>query len=361
MKIIGALTRNSIFFNPPYEPYDRMGKEALALRDEFNALIKDKKIEFEEIKCLCGNDSFYLLADYERHGILQKIVMCERCGLIQSNPRMTPKTTDWFYGSDYYGKLYERIGDKATEQFILEESEQRPQKRYEFIKNNVDYGRVQSVLEIGCGGGWSLYPFFKDGKKVVGYDYGPALINAGRKLGMDLRVGTIENDPNEHGKYDLILMNHVMEHFLDPVATIRNLQKYLATGGALYIEVPKTEKFIIDILVNAHNYYFTHHTFLHYLGRAGLAPKALSEDRNPIGAQAGLFIKAPLGYSLPSLYHECERMKKIIAATERAHEWRNRIKNLSRSTGLYPLARGLAHLKRKITKKLSRGRTASAV
>src|SRR3989344_9703879 len=143
MKIIGQLTRNKIFYDPPYEPYDRMGRDALKLRDEFNKLVSEKKIEFEEIPCLCGNDTFYLLSNYERHSIYQPIVMCERCGLIQSNPRMTEKAQSWFYGSDFYGRLYERIEGKATEKFIIEESKRRPEERYQFIKKkNLDYKNI---------------------------------------------------------------------------------------------------------------------------------------------------------------------------------------------------------------------------
>jgi len=348
MKITSILTKNPIFHTKPETSHARMSLASMDMRDELNKLIEEKKLAFEEVPCLCGNESFSLIAEYDKFGIAQKTVICEKCGLIQSNPRMSDEALDWFYGSDFYGNLYGRIERKATTEFILSEAEGRPKKRYEFIKKYIDYGKVKSVLEIGCGGGWSLYQFFKDGKKVVGYDYGPALVEAGVKLGMDLRVGKIEDDPKEHGEYDVILMCHVFEHLPHPLKFMKKLETYLAPGGLIYIEVPHMKEVMMASLVNAHTYSFTKNTLLHYLDLAGFAPVAYWSDKNPIGSQAVLLKRTEDSYQIPSLEPEYERMKIVIEKSDAKWTRRQSYKKILKNLGLLRATSFFSHLKRKM-------------
>ena len=196
MEITSQLTKNSWLYNPPHEPYGRMKSEELRLRDELNELIRAGKIDFEEVSCLCGSSSFSLLGKYDRHGIVNHTVICTVCGLIQTNPKMTEKSLDWFYGSDFYDKLYGRIGGRDPKEFILAEGKRRPIKRHDYIKNTLPYDKIGSVLEIGCGGGWNLLPVLKYGKKVSGYDYAKTFVEAGRALGFNLNLGGPNNPPN---------------------------------------------------------------------------------------------------------------------------------------------------------------------
>ncbi len=347
MRIIETLTKSEEFHTQGARPYVRMTSEAIKKRDELNERIRSGEVKFEAVPCLCGKDEFDLIAEVDRFGIMQKMVICRNCGLVQSNPRMTKEATDWFYGSDFYGELYGRIEGKAAKEFILSEAKNRPKTRYELVKKQLDYSKIQSVLEIGCAGGWSLYPYFLDGKKVVGYDYGPALVEAGKKLGMDLRVGKIEDDPKETGTYDLILLCHVYEHFPNPIESIQKNLKYLSPGGHIYIEVPDMKELAVSGIINAHSYYYTENTFIHYLHKAGLAPIAYQKDARELSSQAGLFERIAQGDKTPSLQNEYERMKELIRNADKRLLRRKKMKKVMEKIGLLPLGRYMAHLARK--------------
>lgn len=43
--------------------------------------------------------------------------------------------------------------------------------------------------------------------------------------------------PSEEG-FDLVLVNHVLEHLLDPLTTVRELARSLVPGGQLFVSVP---------------------------------------------------------------------------------------------------------------------------
>lgn len=355
MKIIDTLTQSPEFHLPSKEPYVRMSTKSIERRDEINKMISSGKLQFEEVPCLCENESFDLISRFDKYGIMQKTVICRQCGLVQSNPRMTSKSTEWFYGSDFYGVLYGRIDGKSTTEFILSESKRRPQDRYKFVKANLDYSKIHTILEIGCSGGWNLYPYFNDGKKVVGYDYGPALVEAGTKLGMDLRVGKIENDMNEHGKYDLILMCHVYEHIPNPIKFIEDLKKYLAPGGYFYIEVPDMRELDMRGIINSHSYYYTKNTFLNYLEINDLSLKAYQKDKKKNGSQSGLFTVNNNGHNDTScLKNEYQRIKKIILKDDRNLRIRKRLKEYSKKIKLFHLLSALSHIIRKHRKKPSR-------
>jgi 2-polyprenyl-3-methyl-5-hydroxy-6-metoxy-1,4-benzoquinol methylase len=99
---------------------------------------------------------------------------------------------------------------------------------------------LSSVLEIGCAGGWNLCHFSREGYQVVGFDLGPELIKYGKTQGLDLRLGSIQN---VDGKYNVIILNHVAEHFTDFLGNIRDLEKHLSPSGLLHVGVPNIDNY----------------------------------------------------------------------------------------------------------------------
>ena len=55
--------------------------------------------------------------------------------------------------------------------------------------------------------------------------------------GIKATYGDFEND-NFKEKYDLAIMCHVMEHFIDPVQALNKINKMLNKNGLLYVEIP---------------------------------------------------------------------------------------------------------------------------
>jgi len=163
---------------------------------------------------------------------------------------------------------------------------------------------------------------------------------------MDLRVGNAGNEVKENQLYDLIIICHVLERLPNPVLSFANLRNFLAPGGAIYVEVPDTEPFSAQSLVNAHTYYFTTPTLLAYLNQTGFKA-AVRLDKKIIGAIGFLAKKADTGNNQkPSeLTGEFKRMKRVIRRAERRAQWRGLVKTALQRLGLYPIIR---RLKKKI-------------
>ncbi len=96
------------------------------------------------------------------------------------------------------------------------------------------------ILEIGCANGKLLEEFKVDGHKVWGVEPDRQALFFAKERNLDVYYGTAESLPPEitSRKYDMIIMNHVLEHTIDPLLALRNTMDLLVDGGKLVMEVP---------------------------------------------------------------------------------------------------------------------------
>lgn len=232
----------------------------------FNDKIKKGKYPIEEVPCLCGSDRYLKIAKYDRYGLWSPVVICKRCGLIYARPRLTKEAYQTFYSSDEYRRIYEGNND------YLEKANHRfdngfGRDIFEAVFPIMDERKLSTVLEFGCGGGWNLIHFMKAGYEVKGYDYSPSLIELGKNKGLNLNVGSFEE---LSGHFDLIILNHVIEHFTDLSVSIKILCEHLNPNGIFYIAVPNVDDFYMGQLQNSHTCYFSPRTFTYYMASHGL-------------------------------------------------------------------------------------------
>lgn len=252
-------------FHSPSKPCLDISHDQLMLIKEFNNKVKSGNIEFESIPCLCGCAVFDLIASVDRHSMLQKTVLCSRCGLIQSCPRMSKGAYSDFYSSDYYRKSYE--SDEYLSLYRKKYCQNTGQHIFDEIDKIKKINSSLSVLEIGAGGGWNLLPFIARGAKVLGIDYSPSLVSLGLEYGINMTQGSIDD---MEGAFDIIIINHVLEHFLNPVESLKSIKKHLKDRGLIYIAVPNIFNFGMGQIQNAHTYYFDPETFTYYCSMSGL-------------------------------------------------------------------------------------------
>jgi SAM-dependent methyltransferase len=93
----------------------------------------------------------------------------------------------------------------------------------------------------------------------------------GQQGGLDVFYGTAESLPPEVKcrQYDMIVMNHVLEHTRDPLLALRNAMQLLVDGGKLVMEVPNNSCIglkssgiaWLHLDVPRHLYFFTPQSF----------------------------------------------------------------------------------------------------
>lgn len=102
------------------------------------------------------------------------------------------------------------------------------------------------ILDIGCGHGDILRALkLKGYANVQGVDVSPDAVQECQKLGLDVgRIDDIEALRPNAGKYDLVIMTHVLEHIpkAKAIATAKHVRDVLLTeAGAYYLAVPNAQ------------------------------------------------------------------------------------------------------------------------
>ena len=229
---------------------------------------------FESFCCECGagEEAFDVLAEKDRYGLKSRTVICRKCGLVMTNPRMTQEGYDYFYDKEY-GKLY-RDHDGPDEMYFTKRA-LKGKQIYDYVKTNSEKP-ISSVLEIGCAAGGILYYFHAMGCKVTGVDLGSEYIRFGQEKGLNLRQCHSRELVKEGKKFDLIIINHVLEHFLNIGEELEVVKELLSQDGICYIEVPGikylTKSYYMDFLIylqNAHIYHFTLETLEQVMNKYG--------------------------------------------------------------------------------------------
>lgn len=101
--------------------------------------------------------------------------------------------------------------------------------------------RGRSVLDFGCGPGWQAVAMQREGAgKVVGVDIKPAWIEHARMLARQHGVAdqtefVLGSDKLQDGTFDVVLSSNSFEHFGDPEAILREMQRLVRVGGAVWI------------------------------------------------------------------------------------------------------------------------------
>lgn len=190
----------------------------------------------KRIKCaLCGSEDYSVVLtseDYRLHTTDEKfdLVRCRRCGLVYVNPRPTKEKMGEFYSRDYYGKQ-----DRLAEIMVKLLHNMKIQKIMSFKKK----GRI---LDVGCGDGEFLLHFKERGWEAYGVDLSEASYRLARKkLGRYVFNCELKDCHFPDSYFDLITLNHVLEHMLDPNEELREVHRILKDDGILLLSTPNID------------------------------------------------------------------------------------------------------------------------
>ncbi len=237
-------------------------------------------MNFEKIICpLCqagdsetvySKDHAVLFGNDLRSCLLSQHI-CLHCGLIHTNPQPTSESLSEFYESYFmYG---EQSDDPLRD------------RQLGFLVEHVP-PRGKTLFDIGAHNGTFMDLAARAGFAVAGIEPSdPAREEAKSRFGIELIPGFFNESVMEEvgGPYDVVVLNHVLEHVKNPVDVLRLAGMATAPGGMVFVEVPDMENpqtdNIADFFTPEHTVYFTSGTMAQAAGRAGLVLQHLERDR----------------------------------------------------------------------------------
>ena len=239
------------------------------------------KYKFENINCnLCNSNDYDKITDKGKFGIPSHVVLCKNCGLGYLNPRWTKESYGHFYKYEY-DRLYRPDLDKGTS---LNSKEKNP-----IVVRLKEYGlfpeQARNILDIGSGEGANLRTFKTIFNQSRLFAIEPSIES--HKVLKNLGVEVIDTDVESSwedgltGKFDIIIMRHVLEHFSDPLLVLKKVNQVLSPKGILYIAVPNSlspyQNLEKSWFRNVHTFYYNKYTITNMLHKENLSILRLTE------------------------------------------------------------------------------------
>lgn len=249
---------------------------------QFKEKLSDK-IYLEELSlCMCGGDNFEILSEKDRYGIPMKTVVCRNCGLVMTNPHLSSDSFDSFYNFEY-NQIYR--GTEEAIDYTFDEQVFRGGRICDFVEKTVSLSGKR-ILEIGCSTGGIVRAFEQRGCDAHGIDLSQEYIEYGRKKGVQLECCTVTDLAKRGEIYDIIILSHVLEHFVDLKKNLDNIKKILNTeSGYIYIGVPgikylyhSYEGDFLRLIQNAHVYIFSRDTLNRIMSESSFVPVYVTEQ-----------------------------------------------------------------------------------
>ena len=138
---------------------------------------------------------------------------------------------------------------------------------------------ARTFLDVGCGEGWALDYFQRQGWDVLGLDFSSFSLEQfhpglrGRLRAGDLYDG-LQELIVEGRQFDVLWLDNVLEHVLDPAELLRRCRALTRPGGVLLVDVPNDFSPLQQHLLAAghidHSFWVALPDHLSYFGAEGL-------------------------------------------------------------------------------------------
>lgn len=221
----------------------------------------------EAVNCnLCGATDERLL--FLKDGF--RIVRCNSCGLIFVNPRPGQEYLQEIYSGDYY-----RMSSGGSEGYRDYEADRQSYianfgKLLRIIENYKDKGKL---LDVGCALGFLLEEARARGWDAYGTELSPHAAGIAREKGFEVLSGDIMDAGFKRESFDVIVCLGTIEHFANPLLSIRHIRQLLKADGLLVISTPDAGGLLggrrFQYKPREHLYYFTRKTIMALLQKEG--------------------------------------------------------------------------------------------
>ncbi|MFH1401637.1 MAG: class I SAM-dependent methyltransferase [Parcubacteria group bacterium] len=181
-----------------------------------------------------------LKIDYKK--IKKLYLECKECGLIYRNSALNEKEKKLLY-KHYRDEKFKKE-NKSDYFYRIISLPKRQSENYQkclFLKKFLR--KKGSLLDIGCGAGAFLYTFknYYFGWEVFGIEPTEGFADIAKEKGIRIIYGYLKKNTFNR-KFDLITLNHVLEHIEDFKEMLLLIKRYFKKDGLLYIEVPSARE-----------------------------------------------------------------------------------------------------------------------
>jgi putative peptidoglycan lipid II flippase len=276
-----------------------LGGRWLTPKDERESFIL-RDVPKKIVPCpLCAGVEFRRLASNDRYNMEVQTVTCPRCGLVMTNPVPTEEAMRNFY-EHHYRRYYRRTAMPSIRYIEKFGLANRARYTVGYLQERNLFFKTAKILDVGCGEGSVLKEIKRrePAVEVVGIEPSVAFAEFARDyVGSKVYSSLAELSANGESAFDLIIVNHVLEHVENPVDLLTRLKHFLARDGSIYVDVPDINAYtsLADFHI-AHRYHFSVRTLLATAHKAGLQVADIGghrPPRHPYSVRSLLMLQCP--------------------------------------------------------------------
>ena len=165
------------------------------------------------------------------------IYKCNRCQHCFCGPKLSPSEIGSLYEKYYGRKVDVQLGihlalNSRVVRWILGENNLG---QFAFQPN-----LVTTLLDIGCGDCQNLWDANFLGFEAYGFDVDRSSEEIGARNGLRVRSGQSVKAAYPNQKFDIMQLNQVIEHFIDPAEQLEDIGDHLANNGRIFISTPNS-------------------------------------------------------------------------------------------------------------------------
>ncbi len=199
---------------------------------------------------LCGGSSYRELHDLG----WRRILRCTACGLVRADPlpslgEKEAVETQGYTDETAFPEMRDFFAN-CHRSFVEDPVIREMRRHLERLEGAI--GGPGTLLDVGAGTGIFMHLARERGWQPDGVDICPLTADkAAEEFGVRITIGPFEHQHFDGRRFDAAAMLDVLEHVIDPLATLRKVHSLLRPGAALAIAVPN-QRCLLTLLVGAY-------------------------------------------------------------------------------------------------------------
>ena len=175
------------------------------------------------------------------------VLQCRECSLVFLSMNFNDEDLKELYSSDYYKERHEYYYNNSIVNPDNGNHDENLLAFGESLRNisslKPDKGKL---LDVGCGLGIFLHLAREEGWETCGVDISPyAAQYAREQFGLEVHDhDSIKQRVDQAGHFDVITLWDSIEHFPDPLGTLKQIHSYLQDDGLIMLNTPNEESLL---------------------------------------------------------------------------------------------------------------------
>ena len=260
----------------------------------------------------CNEPTTGVRYSYQDDGGESFIYRCDACGLMFARPVLIPKLTERQMDSVDDAELFNSPVMRALHEHL------NIKREIAAVKKIVGTQRF-SLLDIGCGTGWTTNIWQRAGAEVTGLE--PSRVRgdlARKRYGFRVIPSYVEELEGSE-RFEVVTMRHVIEHFENPCAVLTKVGSHLKDDGLLVVIVPNINcigRYLFDAkwswILPWHGIFFSPASLAALLDRAGFEVLTGYQTPSPLWYPESFFRRFPRFQLLSRLF---DRFRSLAVLT----------------------------------------------